>query len=64
MILIVVFGGAIWGWMLFENPADEMAKNYVKDIENDSFYLFCQKFMIPIQVALGLTLFFWAAGLS
>lgn len=46
------------GWMLFENPADEMAKSYIKDIENDSFYQFCQKFMVPIQVALGLILFF------
>ena len=54
--------GFLWshiGWMLFENPADEVAKNYIKDIENDSFYQFCQNFMIPIQVALGLILFFW-----
>ena len=46
------------GWMLFENPADEEAKRYIKDIENDSFYQFCQTFMIPIQVILGLILFF------
>ncbi len=46
------------GWMLFENPADEEAKRYIKDIENDSFYQFCQKFMVPIQVVLGFILFF------
>ncbi len=53
--------GFLWshiGWMLFENPADEMAKRYIKDIENDSFYQFCQNFMVPIQVVLGLILFF------
>ena len=46
-------------WMIYESPAEKDVHRYVKDIEGDRFYQFCQNFMIPIQVVLGLCLFFW-----
>lgn len=49
------------GWMLFQIPADAEIPRYTKDISDDPFYQFCQKYMIPIQVALGLLLF-WLGG--
>ena len=54
--------GFLWShltWMLYESPAEKGRERYVNDIKNDSFYQFCEKFMIPIQVVLGLALFFW-----
>ncbi len=53
--------GFLWshlGWMLYDNPADKEIHRYVKDVDKDPFYQFCQKWMIPIQVVLGLILFF------
>lgn len=47
------------GWMLFEIPARKDIDRYIKDIKDDPFYNFCQNYMIPIQVALGLALFVW-----
>jgi len=47
------------GWMLCKNPADEMIPRFTQDIENEPFYQFCQKYFIPIQVVLGLLLFWW-----
>jgi stearoyl-CoA desaturase (delta-9 desaturase) len=45
------------GWMLYNIPADSDIPRYTQDIKDDPFYQFCQKFQIPIQVALGLVLF-------
>lgn len=45
------------GWMLHNIPADKEIPRYTQDIGDDSFYQFCQKNLIPIQVVLGLLLF-------
>ncbi|MDJ0575562.1 MAG: acyl-CoA desaturase [Xenococcaceae cyanobacterium MO_234.B1] len=53
--------GFLWshlGWMLYESPANKEVHRYVKDVAQDPFYQFCQKFMIPIQVILGLILLY------
>ncbi|MGV2831451.1 acyl-CoA desaturase [Myxosarcina sp. GI1(2024)] len=47
------------GWMLCQNPANEKIPRYTKDIAGDRFYQFCQIGMIPIQVILGLILFYF-----
>lgn len=47
------------GWMLYDIPANKEIGRYTQDIQNDKFYRFCQNFMIPIQVVLGLLLFWW-----
>jgi stearoyl-CoA desaturase (delta-9 desaturase) len=47
------------GWMFIKNPANKDVPKYTKDIQNDPFYLFCEKYFIPIQVVLGLLLFWW-----
>lgn len=46
-------------WMLVKNPANESIPKYTKDINEQPFYIFCEKFFIPIQVVLGLLLFAW-----
>ena len=46
------------GWMLHHIPADKEIPRYTKDIADDRFYQFCQKYFIPIQVILGLFLYF------
>ena len=45
-------------WMLHEIPADNDVPRYTQDINEDPFYTFCQTFMVPIQVVLGLILYF------
>lgn len=47
------------GWMLVDNPANKLIPQYTKDIQNDPFYVFCEKYFIPIQVVLGLILYWW-----
>lgn len=47
------------GWMFIKNPANKDVPRYTKDIQNDPFYLFCENYFIPIQVVLGLLLFWW-----
>jgi stearoyl-CoA desaturase (delta-9 desaturase) len=49
------------GWMLCENPAREMVPRYTQDIANDPVYQFLQNYFIPIQVVLGLILY-WLGG--
>lgn len=44
-------------WMFYNIPANQDIPRYTKDIADDPFYKFCQKFFIPVQVVLGLTLF-------
>lgn len=45
------------GWMLYEIPADTEIPRYTQDIKDDPFYQFCQKYMVPIQIVLGLLLY-------
>ncbi len=45
------------GWMLYHIPANQEITKYTQDIKDDPFYQFCQKFLIPIQIVLGLILF-------
>jgi stearoyl-CoA desaturase (delta-9 desaturase) len=47
------------GWMLIKNPANQFVPKYTKDIANDPFYQFCEKYFIPIQVVLGFLLLWW-----
>jgi len=47
------------GWMLVQNPANALVPKYTKDIQDDRFYQFCDKYFIPIQVVLGALLFWW-----
>ncbi len=47
------------GWMLVKNPANDLVPKYTKDIKDDPFYNFCDNYFIPIQVVLGLLLFWW-----
>lgn len=46
------------GWMVVKNPADQFVPQYIKDIGDDPFYNFCEKYFIAIQTVLGLFLFF------
>ncbi|TVQ46087.1 MAG: acyl-CoA desaturase [Gloeocapsa sp. DLM2.Bin57] len=46
------------GWMFHRIPADKDIARYTKDINSDPFYKFCQNFFIPIQVVLGLVLYY------
>jgi sn-1 stearoyl-lipid 9-desaturase len=47
------------GWMLFHCPANQNIDRYSQDLKNDSFYQFCEKYFIPIQVVFGLLLYWW-----
>jgi stearoyl-CoA desaturase (delta-9 desaturase) len=49
------------GWMLHKVPAKADIPRYTKDIADDPVYRFLQKFFIPIQVVLGLFLY-WLGG--
>jgi stearoyl-CoA desaturase (delta-9 desaturase) len=49
------------GWMLHHVPAKADIPRYTKDIADDPVYQFLQKFFIPIQVVLGLFLY-WLGG--
>lgn len=45
------------GWMLHDTEPDKHVPRFTKDINEDPFYVFCQKYFIPIQIVLGLILF-------
>jgi sn-1 stearoyl-lipid 9-desaturase len=47
------------GWMLCQNPANEKIARFTKDISGDRFYQFCQYGMIPIQLVLAGTLYYF-----
>jgi stearoyl-CoA desaturase (delta-9 desaturase) len=51
------------GWMLYHIPAHAEIPRYTKDIADDPVYQFCQNYMVPIQVVLGLLLY-WLGGWS
>jgi len=52
------------GWMLYDSPADNEVPRLTKDISDDPFYRFCDKFLLPIQIALGVALYFWGEAVS
>ncbi|MBE9137178.1 fatty acid desaturase [Nodosilinea sp. LEGE 07088] len=45
------------GWMLREVPATNDIDRFIRDIKDDPFYLFCEKYFLAMQIALGLTLY-------
>jgi fatty-acid desaturase len=46
------------GWLLFKNSSlREKIPHYIKDINEEPFYQFCEQFFIPIQIILGLFLY-------
>lgn len=49
------------GWMLYDIPAKEEIPRFTKDISEDPVYQFFQKYFVPIQVLLGLFLY-WLGG--
>ena len=51
------------GWMLCHIPGKQDVPRFTKDINNDPVYQFLQNYFVPIQVVLGLGLYF-AGGLS
>jgi len=54
--------GFLWshiGWMLCDIPTRKDIPRFTKDIADDQVYKFLQVFMIPIQICLGLLLYFW-----
>jgi stearoyl-CoA desaturase (delta-9 desaturase) len=52
--------GFLWShiaWMLYDIPQKQEVPRFTKDIAEDPFYQFMQKYFIPIQVAFGLVLY-------
>ena len=45
------------GWMLREVPAKDEVVRFIRDIKDDPFYLFCERFFLPLQIALGVVLY-------
>ncbi len=45
------------GWIFYEVPADGEVPRLTKDISSDPFYLFCEKYFLPMQIVLGLLLY-------
>ncbi|ESA35258.1 acyl- desaturase [Leptolyngbya sp. Heron Island J] len=45
------------GWIFHEVPADSDVPRLTKDIANDPFYLFCERYFLLMQIALGLLLY-------
>lgn len=46
-------------WMCYDIPTTDEIPRYTKDIANDRVYQFLDKYFIPIQVVLGLLLYWW-----
>ena len=45
------------GWIFYEVPADGEVPRLTKDIANDPFYLFCEKYFLLMQIVLGFLLY-------
>ena len=45
------------GWIFYEVPADGDVPRLTKDIANDPFYLFCEKYFLLMQILLGFLLY-------
>lgn len=46
-------------WMLHNIPADKDIPRYTKDLIDDPVYQFLDKFFVPLQIVLGLFLYWW-----
>ena len=54
--------GFFWShlrWMFYHSPAFADVPRFTKDIKDDPFYIFLEKYMLPIQFALGGLLLLW-----
>jgi stearoyl-CoA desaturase (delta-9 desaturase) len=47
------------GWLMHEYRNHKDMPRYTQDIANDPFYQFCEKYFVPIQMVLGLLLYWW-----
>lgn len=45
------------GWMLRDVPARHDVDRFIRDIKDDPFYLFCEKYFLLLQVGLGVVLY-------
>lgn len=45
------------GWMLRDVPARHEVDRFIRDIKDDRFYLFCEKYFLLLQVGLGVVLY-------
>jgi stearoyl-CoA desaturase (delta-9 desaturase) len=45
------------GWMLRDVPARHDVDRLIRDIKDDPFYQFCEKYFLPMQVVLGVALY-------
>ena len=45
------------GWMLRDVPARHDVDRFIRDIKDDPFYQFCEKYFLPMQVVLGVALY-------
>ncbi len=53
--------GFLWchiSWLMHEVPHRKNRPNHTRDINDDRFYRFCHDYYIPLQVALGVVLYF------
>ena len=53
--------GFLWShvrWMCYEIPAESDIPRFTKDIVNDKFYQFLNNYFFPLQVVLGVVLYF------
>lgn len=46
------------GWLFYKNPGSKDIPKFTKDIADDPVYQFCQSYMLPIQIVLGVLLYF------
>ncbi len=54
--------GFLWShllWMLHKVPAKAEIPRFTRDITSDPFYRFCERYFLPIQIALGVVLYAW-----
>ncbi|GAB4301367.1 MAG: fatty acid desaturase [Oscillatoriaceae cyanobacterium] len=51
-------------WVMYRSNAETDIPRFTKDIADDGFYQFCQKYLFPIQVALGVFLYFVGEAVS
>lgn len=52
------------GWLFYHSPAEAEIPRLTKDIADDPFYQFCDKFLLPIQIALGISFYFLGEAIS
>lgn len=52
------------GWILYKSPAEAEIPRLTKDIADDQFYQFCQNYLLPLQIVLGVLLYFLGEAFS